>query len=460
MHRVQSAPLSGTIQHINFKVFIGRTHEINQLIAGLTDIAPATICVEGPTNIGASSLINQFLNAPRLYKEVWQDYVEEKEMEFKISRFDCSTKTIVDIIDAIYDEVVGFHTDDLYSLRPEPEICRQIIKRTLQSQQIRYIICLPNFEETLKKATTEDEPDFKFLTSLMDYQSFVFTIDRPIQEFPFLAGIKHISTLRLGLLTRDEARSYLETTFFASRKANYLPAEDKDLLIELSGCHPYLLYQIAETYYILCTRNPSIYEVNMDEKRLEMVRGDLSSELHTAGNLRKVYDFFRMIWNGLKSEEIDWLKKMIINPEGVEYSPDLERVISNLSFQALISYDSTTKKFSIASGLFSDYLQVNELPSGEEAGFGPDEITTRGTTNKEDLLYKLFVSNPNKVISNEMICQVVYGKQLSGKADVHKISTLIGRLRNRISDQSRGSRTDLIRSVYGEGFIYNPPASR
>jgi hypothetical protein len=460
MQRIKTSFYSETNEHPNFKTFSGRNRELAQLIRGITDYSPASICIEGPTKIGASFLVSRMISLFKSKDELWRNSISHDNQNIQIFRIDCSPKTIKDVIDSIYEAVIINENDLENENVSDYDQRRLILRRLLQNTDCRYIFCLTNFEESIKKDKDIVDPGYKLITSLMDFHSFVFTVDRPIQEINFLADIRNLSTLRLGLFKSIEGYQYLHDVFGKSKNVKYLSDEIAELLLNLSGCHPYLLYQISEVYFWICQKNGLQEPTKLEESVLESL---ILDELHPAGTLYFVYNFFRDTWKILKEEEKEWLKNLIIQPENCSVNQENEQIIQNLGFLQLISYKPDVKSFSIASRLFSEYLQIYQLKADEEAP-SPNTISevfdtsTRIASNKEDKLYNLFLSKPNEVISNEEISREIYGIETPNKAEIHKINTLVGRLRNRLSDQIGGSRTDLIRSVYGKGFRFSYPS--
>jgi DNA-binding winged helix-turn-helix (wHTH) protein len=454
MHRQKTSIYSETIEHPNFKVFSGRVRELTRLIREVTNFSPTSICIEGPTKIGASFLVNRMINLFKSGDGFWKNTSQNNNLQIQMYRFDCSPKTIKDVIDTIFEVVVSQENDLEKAFITDYAQRRLLLRQLLQNTPTRYVFCLLNFEETLKKNSDTTDVGFNFLSSLMDFQSFIFTIDRPITDIHFLANIKNIATLRLGLLDAGEAIQYLTNAFEKCKKVNFLSEKVENLLLDLSGCHPYLLYQISEVYYHACLKNNFSDPSDMDDQTIESI---LLAELHPAGELSYIYNFFNGTWENLSEAEKIWLKDLILQPEKITTDLQNEEIIKNLSFLQLISYNPTEKSFSISSRIFSEYIQIYHLNPGEETVSESYNFILKGSTNKEEKLFNLFTSKPNAVISNEEISLEVYGVDNPSKADIHKINTLVGRLRNRLREQHGGNRTDLINSVYGKGFRYSPP---
>jgi len=455
MHRQKTSIYSDTVEHPNFKVFSGRNRELTRLIREITNFSPASICIEGPTKIGASFLVNRMMYLYKSGDAFWKNTSQKTNLQIQMYRFDCSPKTIKDVIDTIFEVVVSQENDLEKAFITDYTQRRLLLRQLLQNTATRYVFCLLNFEETLKKDRDAADAGFHFLSSLMDFQSFIFTIDRPITEINFLANIRNISPLRLGRLDEGEALHYLTDAFEKCKTVTFLSENVGNLLLDLSGCHPYLLYQISEVYYHACQKNQFVSPTELDEQTIESI---LVAELHPAGGLSYVYNFFKDTWENLSEDERNWLKDLILQPEKITTHPQNEEKIKRLSFLQLMSYNPIEKSFSITSRIFSEYIQIYHMDPGEETAAESSDFILKDPTNKEEKLFNLFQAKPNAIISNEEISLEIYGVDTPSKADRHKINTLVGRLRNRLCEQLGGNRTDLISSVYGKGFRYSPPA--
>lgn len=446
----------------------GRTRLIQSVIEITTDRNPRAVNLVGPRWIGKTTLLKLLTDREGCF--VKPEYEPAIHPDFTSARLlpvyvDMATdpepeESLRSMADDLLAKVSSVENIDLSQIAGEirlgqkiasltgPEIEERIrcLAREVFRQDMRLIICLDHIDQS---GLLAGRAGIRQIDRLTEYASVVIATRKMLVDvYPELAGSPLVHKLvlqRIGLLDKDAALALLSPPLDSSVPEFHL--EDKALLVDYIGLHPYLLVRAARQAYEYLLSSP---------KGARLTRNYVEVELAPA---------LEFIFEHLWQESAGQLRAFCRLREREEI--DLEdaaqrKVLSDLQHEALIcEAPNGESAYSFFSPLFGAFVARKVRAS--EGTPEPQKVESRriletlelsGGT-KEGRVLSILVDNAGCLVTDETILDRVWGSV----QHKHALDTTVARLRGKIKQRQDLVPGRIVR-YRNEGFSFEPRQDR
>lgn len=449
--------------------FFGRERVVREIVMGVLAPQPTSFSVVG-TKYTGKSLLLQHLTAPDgpLHSDEFEDW--------RPPMFADGGAVISTIVDCSWSDVrsdlMGYlvthvrrqlETDegielDWRSVESQPTSARRMLQltRQLRAMGYRLVVFMDNFdrvfEDQLISHENADElrPLTPELALVVTTQQPLHDLDRELAASPLF---NVMTQLFIGLIEPDAARAWLMA--YAERFPAVVAMSD--LLLELTGTHPFLLRRVGEIFgeiqqYV--APGESIGPAHAELIRLRLAE---HGRLLFTTQWRKLQEPSRMPAATVQSLLVQLILGPL-SPAKVErgHMPTLNWLIN----QAVVSFGP--QGYKLYSPLFAEFL----APRLQTAQPDVPVYTTPGTpleelpiytelTKTEEALLRYFRARSNTIVSPEQLLSDVWNRP---DASPRRVQEAIRRLRLQLAEAEPPIGN--IENERGRGYRFVPSVKR
>lgn len=448
-------------------IFFGRERQLREIVQGVLGAQPASFSIIGAKYVGKTHLLHYLTSdeGPLLNEEL---------VGWRPIRFQDETRIIVTFIDCDWPEarqdLLGFFAEHLRRRIEREQIGidegavdsqtsrgRQIwqIARQLSQMGYRLVVVLDNFDRVFedqliqRDASDELRPLTLEMALVVATQQPLHDLDRELAASPLFNIMTQIF---MGLVEADAAREWIHAY------AEQFPSVTSmsDLLLELTGAHPFLLQRIGDIMAEVQQYLPSGQTI--DASYSELVRLRLAEH----GRL-----LFTTQWRKLQApppripgEAVQIvLARLAQGPLNAAELPREQFATLNwLINQAVVAFGDGG--YQLYSPLFTEYLTARLETPQEERVEGaqtpeglPDLPIYQQLTKTEEALLRYFQSRSNRIVSSEQLLADVWQRP---DASPRRVQEAIRRLR--IQLDGADPPVGVIENERGRGYRFIPTA--
>jgi hypothetical protein len=443
--------------------FYGRERLIREIVSGALAPQPASYSLVGSKLAGKSSLL-EYLASPDgpLLGDDSADlrpYAFQDAGRIVVTQIDCAWQEaqqdlLVFLCDRLIRQLRTVERIDLdwAAVEGQSSASRRIwqISRQLNQMGYRLILLMDNFDAVFQnQLLTPDAIDE--LRPLTLETALVVATEHPLhdldRELAASPLFNVMTQLFVGLIETEAALRWVHA--YCAAYPNILPACDD--LLELTGCHPFLLHRLgdilAEVQTMLASRQP------LGAEHLPLIRLRLAEH----GRL-----LFATLWRRLQAPPpriepaavMALLGRLLAAPLPLnEVTQEQFAPLNWLINQAMVIYGAPG--YQLFSSLFAEFLRVR---AGDAAATGAAGNANRGQalffdslTKTESALLRYFQTHKHEVVSPEQLLADVWKRP---NASPRRVQEAIRRLRLRLDEAS--PPVGVIENERGRGYRYVP----
>ena len=447
--------------------FFGRERVLREITAGVLGLQPGSFTLVGTKYTGKTSLLHYLAadDGPLMageFKE-WRPPAFVETARVIVTLLDCSWQEI-------REDLLGYLVRHLRRQLDEQErvdldwravdeqtsAARQIwqMARQLKQHGYRLVVMLDNFdrvfEEQMISRDNADElrPLAMELALVVASQQPLHDLDRDLAASPLF---NVMTQLYIGLIEASAARAWLEAY------RSQFPAVDEltDLLLELTGTHPFLLRRVGDILAEVQQYLISGQEMGIEHADLVRLRMAEHGRLLFATQLRKLQNPERASADLVQTLVL----QMLDGPLPAAKLNMQQRMLMNwLINQAVVIYSDAG--YRLYSPIFAEFLAARLEPV---AGATPQRATNgvpfeslpiyAQLTKTEEALLRYFRARSNTVVSPEDLLADVWRRP---GASPRRVQEAIRRLRLQLAEADPPVGT--IENERGRGYRYVPAA--